>query len=1020
MIKRIDMPAFIRNFSVNNKGAIDIFLGSGASVQAGIPTGSGMVWEFKREIYCTETETSREKFKDLQSQHTQKLLQDYFDGQGNHPLQHDPREYSHYFELCYSTSTARERYIQEKVRDISPSLGHLCLGDLFINKKIQCIWTTNFDELIEAGINTISPGHSFTVYSSANSGSLKTSSDSFSSIYKLHGDYRYDKIKNTSKELQALESAMYDQFEKRLHGRGIIFIGYSGYDDSIMKVLEEHIEDTDFLRQGLIWMIPDGASICSRVGILMERACSLNTSSCVIEIPSFDEFMYYTYKMQGKSNTDIDNRWIDYPKRKKSLTFTGAAIDSFTKTNTFISIEYPKYKVFNTDITSWKELKTVLNDSGIIAALYDGRIYSFEEDKIIQSVFGKHICSEILEERVNNRILYKFDSIYTGMLYKLIQKTLIDEIGLCSFGRNKYYDPKTAVDKGYYTVYDGLEISLSVYDGRYYLSILPTVYMQRKDGKVFDRFSRQKIINKIMSALYNKQYDGKLRYWSSILLQQKSVLLFSYKAFDLIFNGLYLSGGGENRRPEWPTIPTYKFDEPEMLFSVTDDSCRAINQLKGITKYGPIDYSYSKEKTTRDAIRLAVISPRQELRKILAHLSTLCQNNTPQNSRDGFLPPYNGFETIYKRNLHVPSETDASLVMIYDEDEALKKDAKRFLSNMKFFIDKLSNQYTFDIAVIYIPRKFEKFREAKNDGDDFNLHDALKLYATDKGVKLQFIEERSINTYDPCKVLWGLSTGLYAKSSGVLWQPVAFNDDTAFVGISYAQSKSKGICIGCSQLFDSTGTGIRLLLRKINDPAFQGKNPFMKCDEARAMMSALREQYYKCNPTARLNRIVIHKTTHFTKEEMLGFTQALEGIDDIELIQIQGYPYWRAIRFGSRAIDGAQNFAVKRGTVIHLNSDSFLLWTHGCIIHSELNGSLNYYKGGRGIPAPLLIKRFYGKASGDVLAKELLMLSKMNWNSGDSLYKQLPVTLDFAKILSRMAKQDEAIYNQAYDFRYFM
>lgn len=44
----------------------------------------------------------------------------------------------------------------------------------------------------------------------------------------------------------------------------------------------------------------------------------------------------------------------------------------------------------------------------------------------------------------------------------------------------------------------------------------------------------------------------------------------------------------------------------------------------------------------------------------------------------------------------------------------------------------------------------------------------------------------------------------------------------------------------------------------------------------------------------------------------------------------------------------------------------------------------------------------------------------MNWNSGDNLYKDLPVTLDFAKILSRMAKQKEALYDKPYDFRFFM
>ena len=90
-------------------------------------------------------------------------------------------------------------------------------------------------------------------------------------------------------------------------------------------------------------------------------------------------------------------------------------------------------------------------------------------------------------------------------------------------------------------------------------------------------------------------------------------------------------------------------------------------------------------------------------------------------------------------------------------------------------------------------------------------------------------------------------------------------------------------------------------------------------------------------------------------------------------------------------------------------------------MHDELaSNNLNYYQNKRDIPKPLLIKRFYGKASGDTIVKEIMMLTKMNWNSGDNLYKELPVTLDFAKILSRMAKQKEALYDIPYDFRYFM
>ena len=191
-------------------------------------------------------------------------------------------------------------------------------------------------------------------------------------------------------------------------------------------------------------------------------------------------------------------------------------------------------------------------------------------------------------------------------------------------------------------------------------------------------------------------------------------------------------------------------------------------------------------------------------------------------------------------------------------------------------------------------------------------------------------------------------------------------------------------------------------------------------DEARKMMTALREKYYRCCPTSKIRRVVIHKTTPFMKDEIIGITQAFEGVD-VELIQIQEYSSWRGVRFGDYAQADAYSFALQRGTVVSLNEESFLLWTHGCVMSDELAGrNRNYYKSGRGIPSPVLVKRFYGQADADVLAKEILMLTKMNWNSGDSLYKILPVTLDFAKVLSRMSKQDEAIYDKPYDFRYFM
>ena len=216
---------------------------------------------------------------------------------------------------------------------------------------------------------------------------------------------------------------------------------------------------------------------------------------------------------------------------------------------------------------------------------------------------------------------------------------------------------------------------------------------------------------------------------------------------------------------------------------------------------------------------------------------------------------------------------DGKRCLSYDGNNISTKED--LLNILKRKIDFLSpDGHNFSILVIYIPKSFEMFRLGNKD-EDFNLHDAIKLYAMDKGIKVQFIEEKSLATYEPCKVMWALSTSLYAKQGGILWRPEKLDSETAFIGISYAYSREKGISVGCSQLFDSTGTGLRLLLRKITDPQFINKNPFMKTKDARQMLSSLRAEYNRSFPTSKLNRIVIHKTTFFTDDEIQGFTQAL-------------------------------------------------------------------------------------------------------------------------------------------------
>lgn len=95
-----------------------------------------------------------------------------------------------------------------------------------------------------------------------------------------------------------------------------------------------------------------------------------------------------------------------------------------------------------------------------------------------------------------------------------------------------------------------------------------------------------------------------------------------------------------------------------------------------------------------------------------------------------------------------------------------------------------------------------------------------------------------------------------------------------------------------------------------------------------------------------------------------------------------------------------------------------LLWTQGNAPNVALRGK-NFYKEGKGIPAPLLLKRFAGHGGWEESCRSVLGLSKMNWNN-DSLYDRLPVTMAYAQILAGVIKRMPHLPSQTYQFRFFM
>lgn len=1010
---------------VKPNGSMSMLLGAGASISSGIMSGGQMVWDFKRKIYCIENRVSEAIFPDMSKEAVQKEIQVYLDAKGEHPGLYSTEEYSHYFEYLFGNSRDRELYIQNKVKNVTPALGYLCLGALIIEGRINFLNTTNFDDLIKSGVYAIDAGYSIKTISSAIENSVGFNlNDGFPTVLKLHGDYLVDRLKNTSEELQALESSVNLKLQEGLHERGLIVVGYAGNDNSVMTVLEA-IVNQGGLPYGIIWCKPKNSALSERAEKFMEFACSKNEQSGIVDIDSFDDLMYRLYLTIGKTYKEIDERWKDSDCIKPILFGGLKKRTVFTKTNTFEAVKTPEESyVFETTITSWKELRNQINNTKeIVAALFKGKVWAFGNKEQMKKVFDGTLKSDIEIHKFPEDWRQKDYSFVWSMYYDLIKMVLISR-GLICFGKNKFYDPKTCLDENGNLIYNAIEVYLSCINKKILLTILPTFYVERKNGQSVDRLYKQKV-NFHISKLYNTDVSQCINDWTKKLYFNKE-LAFKISEFVLEFNKIVYTSGGIGRKETWPEIQCFQCDEPKMCFSIENDSKIAINQLKGLVNYGPIEQL--QNGSSLDSIKLAILTPEQTQRDIISHLEKLKQQFvTNLRQEQYFLPEYIGFEKIYRCNIDIPSVSDKIRFMSYNLDSVMKLNALQFYEGLTRYINVFSkNLMSFDVLVIYIPSCFVHLREMKNEKIYFDLHDSLKLYCASKGIVVQLIEEKSAipnKNNDLAKIMWGLSTGLYSKAVGRLWKPAVYNKNTAFVGLSYVQSVNNGekISIGCSQLFDAEGNGMRLYLRPLKNPQFIQKSPFMRNEDACRLMLNLKKLYDDSVPTYDLKRVVIHKTTFFTKEEMEGIARGLSGIEDIELLQIQEFTPWRAIRYDSSNMKEVSRFPIQRGTVIQLNKDMFLIWTHGSVQNDELAGrNRNYYKNGRGIPAPLLVRRFMGKSDGATLVNEIMMLTKMNWNSGDSFYKVLPVTLDFAKMLSQVAKQDVVIYDKPYDFRYFM
>lgn len=306
------------------------------------------------------------------------------------------------------------------------------------------------------------------------------------------------------------------------------------------------------------------------------------------------------------------------------------------------------------------------------------------------------------------------------------------------------------------------------------------------------------------------------------------------------------------------------------------------------------------------------------------------------------------------------------------------------------------------------PEAFEVEEETKPIFRDFRR--ALKAIAMKHRCPIQIglpaTWRDSPKVQDPATRAWNFFVALYYKAGGIPWSLVELDDHTCFVGVSFynvATEKLNYVYSSVAQVFDKSGRGVVVRGEKFDwDPANWGRSPHLpKLAADNLLRKAINKYSEFSGSTPR--RVVLHKSSRFQAEELAGFKHAVKTVNQYDFVAL----YQRGTRFFR---EGA--YPPLRGTLCQFGDWASYLYTSG------YTPNLGTYPGPY-VPEPIEIVERFGDSSVQKICREILALTKLNWNSA-AFSCGFPMTLFFSrevgKILSEVREGGDENIQPSYRF----
>ncbi|MCI0564548.1 MAG: SIR2 family protein, partial [Nitrososphaera sp.] len=286
------------------------FLGAGTSRSARMPTATDIIWDLKRRYYCLH-ENQNLQAHDVNNEAIRQKIQRYSDSKG-FPALWSAEEYSFYFELTFGQDYgAQQKYINEQLdtEKISLTRGHRVFAASLEMGILRVAFTTNFDEVIESAYAEVTGKHLSCFHLEGSYAALEAlNAERFPIYAKIHGDFRYQSIKNLSADLIHNDKEIQRCFIAAATRFGMIVTGYSGRDANVMEMFRAAVEQNNAFPSGLFWVVTKVSNVSQPVNDLIAFARSKGIKAHIVESGTFDILLSKIWRHLPNKPEPLDSK----------------------------------------------------------------------------------------------------------------------------------------------------------------------------------------------------------------------------------------------------------------------------------------------------------------------------------------------------------------------------------------------------------------------------------------------------------------------------------------------------------------------------------------------------------------------------------------------------------------------------------------------------------------------------------------------------------------------------------------